>query len=60
MTEWFNFLIFLVTEQYLYLHSSSLLLLLNPIANICQLSAQHKNCGKKAIMHATKQWRDQH
>lgn len=60
MTEGFNFLIFLVTEQHLYLHSSSLLLLLNPIANICQLSAQHKNCGKKAIMHATKQWRDQH
>lgn len=46
--------------QNIYLHSSSLLLLLNPVASICQLSAQHKNCGKKAIMHATKQWRDQH
>lgn len=42
-------------------HSSSLLVLLGPIANICQqMFPQHKNCGKKAITHAVKQCRDQH
>lgn len=47
-------------RQNIYLHSSSLLLPLIPVASIYHLSSSHKNCGKKATMHATKQWRDQH
>lgn len=46
--------------QNIYLHSSSLLLPLIPVASICQLSSSHRNCGKKATMHTTKQWRDQY